>query len=179
VGKDAGGDFQSIPLCHAQDQTGCAIAFASFRAASPPPPESLFGKGDKAGMMAACVNPAALNGGSGELEAYLPSGATGFSSQKPIEWVKGGPAISTPFVMVPGLLSAQCVSDAHGSYLAITVHGDPKDPRTDDISGDVIVGAQVRPEWGLHLIDMNLTMGNLVDDVGAESKAWLAAHGAK
>jgi hypothetical protein len=175
VGKDVGGDFQSIPLCRSLDQTGCVIAFASFRANSPPPAESLFGKGDSAGMMAACVNPAALGGGSGELQSYLPAGTTGYSSQRPVEWVKGGPAITTPFVMVPGLLSAQCVSNDHGSYLAITVHGDPKDPRTDDISGDVIVGG-VRPEWGLHLIDMNLTMGNLVDDVDAESKAWLAGH---
>lgn len=176
VGKDVGGEFKSIPLCHAPSQTGCVIAFASFRANSPPPSESLFGKGEGAGMMAACVNPAALGGGSAELQSYLPSGATGFSSQRPVEWVKGGPAIATPFVMLPGLLSAQCVSDDHGSYLAITVHGDPKGTRTNDISGDVIVGGAVRPEWGLHLIDMNLTMGNLIDDVDAESKAWLAGH---
>jgi hypothetical protein len=179
VGKDVGGEFKSIPLCHAQDQTWCAIAFASFRANSPPPADSLFGKSAGPGLMAACVNPAALGGGSGELEAYLPAGRTQFASQHPVAWVKGGPEIATPFATVPGLLSAQCVSDAHGSYLAITIHGDPKDPRTDDISGDVIVGGKVLPGWGLHLIDMNLTMGNLIDDVGAESKAWLAAHGAK
>jgi hypothetical protein len=176
AGKDVGGDFQSIPLCRSQSQTGCVIAFASFRANSPPPEGSLFGKSDREGMVAACVNPARPGGGSGELESYLPAGTTGFSSQKPVDWVKGGPAIATPFVTLPGLLSAQCVSNEHGSYLAITVHGDPKNPRTGDISGDVIVGGQVRPEWGLHLIDMNLTMGNIVDDVGAQSQAWLAAH---
>jgi hypothetical protein len=77
------------------------------------------------------------------------------------------------------LLTGECVSNEHGSYLAVTVNADPKDPRTDDISGDVIIGGQVQANWGLHLIDMNLTMGNLVDDVGAESKAYLAAHGGK
>lgn len=176
VGKDVGGDFKSIPLCHAQSQTGCAISFASFRATIPPPPESHFGKGDGAGMAAACTNPAALGGGEGALEAYMPAGLTQFVSEHAVEWVKGGPPIATPFVTVPGMLTAQCVSDAHGDYLAVTVHGDAKGPRASDISGDVIAGGRVRPEWGLHLIDMNLTMGNLLDDVDAQSKAWRAAH---
>ncbi len=173
VGKDVGGDFKSIPLCRAQSQTGCAIAFSSFRASVPPPADSLFGKGAGPGLAAACVNPAALGGGMGELKAYMPAGRTQFASQMPVEWVKSGPAIATPFVTVPGLLSGQCVSDEHGSYLAVTVNADPKDPRTDDISGDVILGGQVRPEWGLHLIDMNLFMGNFMDIVKSETKAYL------
>ena len=31
-------------------------------------------------------------------------------------------------------------------------------------------------DWGLHLIDANLFMGNLVDIVGDEAKAWAATH---
>jgi hypothetical protein len=31
-------------------------------------------------------------------------------------------------------------------------------------------------DWGLHLIDANLFMGNLVDVVGEESKAWQAKN---
>ena len=55
-GKDVGGAFKHIPLCHGPTQTGCAIAFADFRADSPPPADSLFGQGDKAaGTVAACV----------------------------------------------------------------------------------------------------------------------------
>jgi hypothetical protein len=30
----------------------------------------------------------------------------------------------------------------------------------------------VRTEWGLHLIDANLAIGNLLDIVDAESAAW-------
>jgi hypothetical protein len=175
VGKDVGGDFQSIPLCRSPSQTGCLISFASFRANAPPPASSLFGKGRGAGMTAACTNPAALGGGEAELDAYMPSDRTQFISQ-PVEWVKDGGAIATPFVTLPGLLSAQCASNDHGSYLAITVHGDSKDPRADDIPGDSVFKGQVLSDWGLHLIDVNLTMGNLVDDVDAESKAWIAAH---
>lgn len=176
VGNDVGGDFESIPLCRSQSQTGCVISFASFRANVPPPASSRFGKGTSPDLMAACTNPAALGGGEGALEAYMPAGRTQFESQHAVEWVKGDPPITTPFVTVPGLLSAQCLSNEHGSYLAITVHGDPTGPRADDISGDVIAGGKVLPDWGLHLIDMNLTMGNLLDDVDAESKAWLAEH---
>jgi hypothetical protein len=82
--------------------------------------------------------------------------------------------ISTPFVSVPGLLTAECVSNDKGSYLEITVHGNPADPRTDDIVGDVVVGGQVQADWGLHLIDVNLAMGNLIDVVRQQSKAYLS-----
>ena len=179
VGKDVGGDFKSIPLCRSTAQVGCVIAFASFRANVPPPPGAPFGASGGPGLMAACVNPAALGGGSGALEAYLPAGRVALSPQAPVEWVKGGPPITTFFVKVPGLLTGECVSNAHGSYLAVTVNADPKDPRTDDIAGDILVKGKVLTSWGLHLIDMNLTMGNLVDDVDAQSKAWLAANGTK
>jgi len=77
---------------------------------------------------------------------------------------------------VPGLLTAECVSNEKGSYLAITVHGDPSDPRTDDITGDVVVNGQVQADWGLHLIDVSLAIGNLVDIVGQQSKAYLATN---
>ena len=176
VGKDVGGDFKSVALCRAANQTGCVIAFASFRTNLPPGAGARFGQSAGAGSMAACVNPASLAGGKGELEAYMPTGRVGLSPEPPVEWVKGGPPITSPFVKVPGLLSAECVSNANGSYLAVTVNADPKDPRTDDIIGDVVIGGKVQANWGLHLIDMNLTMGNLVDLVDAQSKAWRAAH---
>ena len=40
-------------------------------------------------------------------------------------------------------------------------------------AGDVVVGATVLKDWGLHLIDANLTIGNLLDVVGDETKAYL------
>ena len=59
------------------------------------------------------------------------------------------------------------------SYLEVHVNAVAADPRTDDITGDVVANGQVNPAWGLHLIDANLAMGNLVDIVGAEGRAWL------
>jgi hypothetical protein len=46
--------------------------------------------------------------------------------------------------------------------------------RTSDIPGDLVRDGVVRTEWGLHLIDANLTIGNLLDIVDAESTAWVA-----
>ena len=43
-GKDVGGSFQHVPLCHSASQTGCVITFASFRSTIPPPANTLFGR---------------------------------------------------------------------------------------------------------------------------------------
>ncbi len=177
-GKDVGGAFQKIPLCHSATDTGCAIAYASFRSTIPPPGNSLFGRiaGDNS-MQAACSNPAALGGGSGALHAYLSTGGSSItgSAAQPKPWVTPAKTIDTPFVSVPGLLTAQCVSNEKGSYLEVTVHGNPADPRTDEITGDVMQNGQPNASWGLHLIDVNLAMGNLLDVVKSQSKAYLAA----
>lgn len=176
-GADVGGAFKRIPVCRTNSQIGCVIAFADFRANVPPPANSRFGKASE-GMQAVCANPAALGGGSGVLDAYLSAGRISTGSDaphEPFDWTQPAKPIETAFVKVPGLLSAQCVVDEHGSYLAVTVHPTPGGARTNDISGDVVVNGQVLQDWGLHLIDANLTMGNLVAIVGDESKAYLAA----
>jgi hypothetical protein len=180
-GKDVGGDFEAVPLCHSARQIGCVIAYSSFRADSPPPPNSRFGQGRPAkGTVAACVNPAAPGGGTGELHAYFSSSSgqiANAASPQPA-WITPSQAIATPFVETPGLLSAECVSDSHGNYLAVTIHPTPGGKRANDIGGDVMFGGQIQKNWGLHLIDADLNMGNLVDIVGDESKAYLA-QGAK
>ncbi len=173
-GKDVGGAFESMPLCRSAKQTGCVISYASFRSNSPPPANSRFGKVSDDNMVAACTNPAALGGGSGELRPYLGSRGSGVTSAEVVQksWAAPSPPIETPFVTLPGLLMAECVSNDKGSYLAITVHGDPADPRTDDITGDVVRDGKVLPDWGLHLIDVSVAMGNLVDIVHQQSKAY-------
>jgi Protein of unknown function (DUF3089) len=175
-GADVGGAFKHVAVCRSNSQIGCVIAFADFRANVPPPANSRFGKAPD-GMQAVCANPAALGGGSGVLDAYLSAGRISTGSdgpREPYEWTKPAKPIDTSFVKVPGMLSAACVTDDHGSYLAVTVHPAAGGARTNDISGDVVVNGQVLEDWGLHLIDANLTMGNLVAIVGGETKAYLA-----
>jgi hypothetical protein len=50
------------------------------------------------------------------------------------------------------------------------VKGDPADPRADDIGGDLT------PDWGLHLLDISLVMGDMVDLVGHQADAFVHAH---
>ena len=167
--KDVGGAFQHIPVCHAADQTGCVIAFADFRASAPPPPDTRFGKVKDPAMKAVCANPSALGGGSGPVRAYLP--AKGF------DWTKPAQPIDTVFVSLPGLMTGECIDDERGSYLSIALHSAPGDARTGDIPGDVMVGGQILPDWGLHLVDANLHIGALLDVVGAETRSYLARTG--
>jgi len=180
-GKDVGGSFKQMPLCHSATQTGCVITFASFRSTVPPPANTLFGKVPDPSMAAACTNPAALGGGSGELKAYLDKTGRTITSATPAKpWVTPEQPIDTPWVRVPGLLTAKCSSNENASgYLEGTVHGNPNDPRVDDITGDIDVGTAVLANWGLHLIDVNLAMGNLLDVVGQQSKAYLSKSGSK
>jgi len=180
-GKDVGGAFQHLPLCHSATQTGCVVTYASFRSNVPPPSNSRFGKTTDENTAAACTNPAALGGGSGELHSYLSSGGSivNGASVEPKPWVTPPQPVTTPFVSVPGMLTSECVSNEKGSYLAVTVHGDPAGPRVNDITGDVVVGGQVQADWGLHLIDVHLAMGNLIDIVSQQSKAYTGAKTAK
>jgi hypothetical protein len=53
-------------------------------------------------------------------------------------------------------VDGECAETNGYTYLSLTVHGDTNDPRIDDIGGDIT------PEWGMHLIDVNVAMGNLV-----------------
>ena len=174
-GQSTGGALKSISLCRQTGETGCVVAYSSFRATSPPPANTRYGKvGD--GMVDACVNPAALAGGSATLHSYFPTDykdPLGTAALMPA-WVSNGGKISTPFVTTPGLLSGECVSDEHGSYLAITAHSTPSDVRAQEIGGDVKIGAAILKEWGLHLIDVNLTMGDLIALVAQQSAAYTA-----
>lgn len=171
-GKKVGGTFQNIPLCESAEQIGCVIAFASYRDRIPPPDNGMFGRAS-GGKVAACTNPAALGGGKAELDARLSTTgeiSTSFGSYKP--WVESGKKVDSPFVSLPGMIFGECVQRGDFSYLEISVEGDPNDPRLDDIVGDLWAGDEINTAWGLHLIDMSLVMGNLVDVVEQQAQAY-------
>ena len=172
AGQDVGGDFKTTRLCHSTNDYGCVVTYVSFRADSPPPPGSRFGRAETPGMVVACTNPAALGGGKADADAILGAEGAGLSSAKMGPWTRDGAPVTTPFVAVPGLISTECTSKDGADYLAVTVNADPADPRTDTIVGDVTVNGQVLKDWGLHLIDMPVVMGNLVDLSNAQAAAW-------
>jgi hypothetical protein len=167
-GRDTGGDFSHIPLCRAPAQTGCVVAYSSFRASAPPPPDSRYGHDPGHGMQVACTNPAALGGGAAVLNGYFPARFGG----APSDWADPPVDITTPFVTLPGLISGTCVHDGNGTYLAISFNGHPGDRRRGDIKGDVVVFGHVLPQWGLHVVDVNLVQGDLVRLVALQARAY-------
>ena len=150
-GADVGGDFKNVPLCRTSSDTGCAVAYSAFRSTAPPPTNSRFGRPRSGTGTTACNNPAALAGGSALLTPYFKAGGVG---------VANPPAVSTPYLTLPGFLRAECVARDGFSFLEVTVLGDASDPRPDDITGDLT------PDWGLHLVDVHLAMGDLVKLAG-------------
>jgi hypothetical protein len=172
-GKDVGGIFKSVPLCRTANQVGCVINYSAFRATLPPPANTLFGRSADPAMSGSCTNPAALAGGSGELHAYLDATGQTITNKPQLKPWAEGKTIDTPWVSVPGLLSAKCVTKDDTTFLEVTVNGNPSDPRVDEIVGDVAPPpSPIAAQWGLHLIDVNVAIGNLVDVVGQQAKAF-------
>ncbi|HET8936865.1 MAG TPA: DUF3089 domain-containing protein [Polyangiales bacterium] len=172
-GKKVGGTFTHVPVCESFDQLGCVETYSSFRDNSPPPDNSLFAVSSDEKLEAACTNPAKAGDGSAELHAYLSTKGSGSSSKEMGEWAKGL-KVETPFVSAPGLLSGECKHAKTGYYLSIKVNADDKDARADDISGDVVTNGEPSKEWGLHLIDIPLVMGNLLDLTKTKAEAYAA-----
>lgn len=175
VDAPLGGSFDAVPPCTSPDETGCFIGYVTFRADAPPPEGSRFGKTSDPALEVACTNPADLAGNAdAPLGAYLATGGAFTSSAEAGPWIADGPEIETDYVRVPGLLTGQCVNSDAGHYFAVTVHGDPADPRADDIVGDVVTpDGTILADWGLHLLDVGIAQADLIDLV--ESQA--AAHG--
>ncbi|MCG8469523.1 MAG: DUF3089 domain-containing protein [Gemmatimonadetes bacterium] len=167
-GGHVGGAFDHVPLCRSADEVGCVVTYMTFRSTLPPA-QSFFGRGSRSGMVAGCTNPAALEGGGAELDAYFGGGAFGGDQDG---WTDTG-EVETEFVRTPGLVRAECVERDGYSYLEVVVQADPGDPRADDIPGDLVIAGQPSPVWGLHLIDVGLAMGDLLDLVDRQTAAYL------
>lgn len=180
IGHDVGGSFASTPACRHPTQTGCVISYASYRRGDPELREPRFGVTTQPGTEALCVNPAALNGGSGNLDVYLPfvlppvfqavlkpRGTLGPYANPATNVVT---ALTTPFFSVPGQFTGQCTVHRRGAhYLEIRIAKKANDPRADDYPAEFFSGTG----WGMHLADVNLAQGNLVRLARSQSEAWL------
>ena len=170
-GEVVGGSFTEVPLCEAEDQTGCVVTYSSYRATRPPTDGALFGRAGE-GTRAACVHPGALGGGSATLRPYFlldPPRDTllgGTGAVQPFADPARRAEVSTPWVTYPDFVEGECTSEGAYTYLALTVLGDPADPRTDDIGGDLT------DAWGMHLIDANVAMGDIEALVTSQARAY-------
>jgi hypothetical protein len=113
-----------------------------------------------------CTNPAALRGGAAQVDPIFPSApfapgtliAAGISLLKITQ-----PPASTTWISEPGAYRAQCSSAGGANVLQITA-----------LSGAQTATPSPDPTWGLHLLDANVELGNLVSLVHTETNAFAA-----
>jgi len=160
--------FNGMPLCQAADQTGCIINYMSFKADAEPPAESRFGLASEDGRRSMCVNPGALTG-DGALDAYMPRQSLGQFRDNDY-----GAKVDTPFVTLPGFVTGECRSNDTHDWLAIETVTDADDVRAGKLGGEVVVEGEVLADWGLHLIDINVAIGNLIAIAEQQADAWMA-----
>jgi hypothetical protein len=159
IGKDVGGTFMNVPACTKSSQTSCVVAYSSFL--DTPPANSLFGRARMPGNEVLCTNPAALAGGSATLVPEFPAGGQG----QVASIVPGQPSSGSPWVSYSDLYTGVCQNSGGANVLHITPTPGPDDKRP-------VVTQQLGPTWGLHLVDVNIDLGNLIDLVKSESAAY-------
>ena len=155
TGKDVGGSFKKMPACRKADQTACIVAYNTF--SQEPPTNSMFGRTVQPGKEVLCVNPAALKrGATGKAQSLVPTAQLAFG---------GVPLAPTPWVAMNDLYTTKCASGGGANWLQATNIGSSSDKRPRFV-------AALGQTWGLHIVDVNIMLGNLLDLVDHQSAAW-------
>jgi hypothetical protein len=180
-GQRVGGDFKNIPLCAAAYETHCVVAYSSFLKEPPEgayfgrPNSPLLGSGvpkeSESGLQVACVNPTLLTqtGEPGPLRPY--------ASTTPFPGVLGqyapAPSAPTPWVATPGLYTAQCKHENGASWLQVSLAGSPSETELKEREEhNELAEELLGPDWGLHLYDIDIAVGNLVSTVAEQSASY-------
>lgn len=166
-------DLPTLSPCTSASDVGCVIAYAAYRAETPPGAGALFGRTEGANGETICVNPADLDGSRGVLKPLMPTQPANMFMQQPGPWVAGADDPAAAFVSPPGLLSAGCLRTGDHHYLAVATLADPDGARIDAVAGDVMIDGAALPDWGLHLVEINIALGNLVAVAGGLADAYL------
>ncbi|MBJ7331149.1 MAG: DUF3089 domain-containing protein [Solirubrobacteraceae bacterium] len=175
TGARIGGDLQHIPTCATGSETGCVMAWSLF--GELPSRTAVFGHADSSlrdstglpttsDTEVACVNPAQLSGDGGRLRAITRTepfpGAVGLGLQ--LMFYGLTPRASTPWVAPGERYTAGCVRNAGAHVLRVRAAN----------AATIVPFPSPYPDWGLHLADLNLPLGNLIDVVRSERAAWAA-----
>jgi hypothetical protein len=161
-GRDLGGDFRRIPACRSTTMTGCVVGYSIF--GEEPPSNAVFGQVvEREQLEVLCNNPASLRGGSGTLDGYIATAPFPGTLGTAVAFATGElPRISTPWLHQVRSYRARCERTGNVHVL-----------RATPIGGARVIPSVPTPQWGWHLSDMNLPMGNLVRLVKSQSRAYL------
>jgi len=154
-GKDVGGSFKKMPACRKTDQTACVVAYNTF--SQEPPADSRFGRTAQPGKEVLCVNPAALKrGATARAQSLIQTSGL----------ADGGAALApTPWIAINDLYTTRCASGGGANWLQANDIGGASDKRPR-------FGAPLGQSWGLHIVDVNIMLGNLLELVDHQSAAW-------
>jgi hypothetical protein len=161
-GKNVGGDFEHVRACRSRKQLSCVVAFSTFN--EPVPAHSVFGRTGAKGRQILCTNPAALGGGTAPLSTEIPSrpfapGTTIGAATRAVS--PNQPKVSTPWYSLRGFYRGHCSSAGNARVLQIT-----GSPRLNPVPRN----------FGLHLVDANIALGNLVSLVRAQAIRYVRKH---
>jgi Protein of unknown function (DUF3089) len=140
-----GGTFAHVPLCTAPGQTGCVIAYRSYRAGDVPrePRPAL-----PAGQQEACVDPGnpADPTATATLDATYPRSRVATSG------------IATPYVSYPAQYAARCAGSSTGAQgLEIADTPGPRRPPVD------LDRPALGTSLGTHVLDFQIALDDLVE----------------
>lgn len=170
-GRPAGGSFRNVPVCESRSQTGCVIGFSAFN--ETPPDDTRFGRpGNRLAEIfdfprgprqeVICTNPASLRNRRAPLETLTRSEPyPGFLGVLLILMYGGPPPTApTPWLVPQDHYTGRCVRANHAHVLMVSPIGGARrlNPSPDDT-------------WGLHLIDVNIALGDLIEVVAAQIRA--------
>jgi hypothetical protein len=170
AGGDSGGSFEHVPACRSDTQTGCIVAYSTF---DQPPAGSLFGRaggigGGTAGRKVTnpevlCTNPAALGGGKVPLRSmFRLGGVSGVFGPVLAEMFKGHPPTGPgPWIEWDGRYTGECVNEDGANVFMVTPVGNTP-----------LLMPEPAATWGLHIVDVNIALGDLVDLVGKQATAY-------
>jgi hypothetical protein len=175
-GRPAGGDFGKVPACTQPRQTGCVVAYSTYN--ETPPPNSRFARPDPPspnpfdfpsgpGYEVLCNNPAALAGGVAPLQTLVRSEPYPGVIGALLVLMYGGPPPSapTPWLRPQDHYTGECREEDGADFLYLAPIGDA---RTLNPSPD--------RSWGLHLADVNIALGDLVELVRVQKRAYVRAQ---
>jgi hypothetical protein len=157
-GKSVGGTLPHIPTCSSIAQTGCVYVWGSYFA-DDKPNRQIFGSARDDGMESACVSPAAPGGGKGVLKLY--------HRKAPF-----APPDDPPWVETVGQLSGECRANSAGVALRVVVEPGP----VSSYLPELLKRPSLPEGWGLHMRDIALVQGNILDVLDAEIAARAAGH---
>ena len=157
LGQTRGATFQHLPYCTRDGETGCIVAYNSYRQHN-----GSFAHIEEAapGNEMICVNPGsvAAPGRSVFLQTLVPQ-------KGPLGTIEG---VTTPFVLYRDLYSARCAYDGAYHYLEITQAADPGGLRKPPMD---ITGWAWGTKMGTHVGDIQFSQGDLIGLIRARLPA--------